>query len=61
METQFGFHIIKVTGKREAGLQPFAEVKEAVVQRLKNNEVAEQVNAYIGELKKKMNVKTFLS
>lgn len=28
--TQFGFHIIKMTGKRPAGLRPFAEVKEQI-------------------------------
>lgn len=28
VKTQFGFHIIKLTGKRPAGLAPFPEVKE---------------------------------
>jgi peptidyl-prolyl cis-trans isomerase C len=28
--TQFGFHIIKMTGKRSAGLRPFTEVKDQI-------------------------------
>jgi peptidyl-prolyl cis-trans isomerase C len=28
VKTKFGFHIIKLTGKRAAGILPFAEVKE---------------------------------
>ena len=28
VETKFGFHIIKLTGKRPAGIIPFAEVKD---------------------------------
>lgn len=28
VKTQFGYHIIKVTGKRPAGIMPFSEVKE---------------------------------
>ncbi|MEI8355122.1 MAG: peptidylprolyl isomerase [Deltaproteobacteria bacterium] len=30
VKTQFGFHIIKVTGKRPAGVRPFDEVKEQI-------------------------------
>lgn len=30
VKTQFGFHIIKVTGKRPAGLTPYEEVKEQI-------------------------------
>ena len=61
VETQFGYHIIKATGKRKEMLQPFENVKESVMQRLKNFEASDKINVYIGELKKKMNVKAFLS
>jgi peptidyl-prolyl cis-trans isomerase C len=30
VKTKFGFHIIKLTGKREAGIRPFAEVKDQI-------------------------------
>ena len=30
VKTKYGFHIIKLTGKREAGILPFAEVKDQI-------------------------------
>ena len=30
VKTQYGFHIIKLTGKREAGTRPFEEVKDRI-------------------------------
>jgi peptidyl-prolyl cis-trans isomerase C len=30
VKTKFGYHIIKLTGKRAAGIRPFAEVKEQI-------------------------------
>jgi len=34
VKTQFGFHIIKVTGKRPAGITPFEEVKDQIKSNL---------------------------
>jgi peptidyl-prolyl cis-trans isomerase C len=34
VKTKFGYHIIKLTGKRPAGILPFAEVKEQLKQSL---------------------------
>lgn len=34
VKTQFGFHIIKITGKRPAGITPFEEVKEQIKSNL---------------------------
>ncbi len=34
VKTQFGFHIIKVTGKRPAGITPYEEVKEQIKSNL---------------------------
>ncbi|MFB3895876.1 MAG: SurA N-terminal domain-containing protein [bacterium] len=33
-QTQFGFHILKVEAKREARLQPMAEVKSAIIKKI---------------------------
>jgi peptidyl-prolyl cis-trans isomerase C len=30
VKTKYGFHIIKLTGKRAAGIRPFAEVKDQI-------------------------------
>lgn len=34
VRTDFGFHVIKVTGRRAAGVRPFAEVKDSIVRQL---------------------------
>ncbi len=34
VKTKFGYHIIKVTGKRAAGIRPFAEVKDDLKAKL---------------------------
>ena len=34
VKTQFGYHIIKLTGKRPAGTRPFAEVKDQIKAQL---------------------------
>lgn len=54
--TQFGFHIIKVVDKKEAGSVPFDEVKERVEQHLKQEKVNEQLTQYVSQLKSKANV-----
>lgn len=53
VETQFGYHIIKVTGKRAAGYQPVEEVKDQIEQQLLNNKRMEKYNSWMDELKKK--------
>jgi peptidyl-prolyl cis-trans isomerase D len=35
IETPFGVHILEVTGRREGGVRPFAEVRPEIVQRLR--------------------------
>jgi peptidyl-prolyl cis-trans isomerase C len=34
VKTQFGYHIIKLTGKRPAGIRSFAEAKEQIKAKL---------------------------
>ncbi len=52
VETQFGYHIIKSTGKTEAQTAPFAEVQEKIVQYLTETQAQKQMVAKIAELKK---------
>ena len=59
VKSDFGFHIIKLTGKRPAGVRPFEEVKEQIkgaIMPTKQQEVFQKIKE---ELKKaaKINVK----
>lgn len=50
--TQFGFHIIKMTGKRPAGVRPFAEVKDQIKAALLPEKQQEVFKNLKEELKK---------
>jgi len=60
VKTQFGWHIIKVTDKKEAGTVPFDQVKEQVVSYLKSSSQREAVQAVLNKLKESAKVETFL-
>lgn len=52
VKSDFGFHIIKLTGKRAAGIRPFEEVKEQIkgaIMPTKQQEVFQKIKE---ELKK---------
>lgn len=52
VETQFGYHIIKVTDRQEGGKTPFDEINERIVQHLKNQQVNDKLQSLVAELKK---------
>jgi parvulin-like peptidyl-prolyl isomerase len=60
VKTQFGWHIIKVTEKKDAGTVPFDQVKEQVVSYLKSSSQREAVQAVLNKLKESAKVETFL-
>lgn len=51
VETQFGYHIIKVTEKKEAGTTPFDEVKDKIMNMLKQKKQGEFYKKYVETLK----------
>lgn len=51
VETQFGFHIIKVTDRREAGVTPFEQVKTRIINELIRKKQEELFKEYIQSLK----------
>lgn len=51
VETQYGFHIIKVTDHRDAGITPFDEVKARIIQVLEQQRRSDLVNQYVNTLK----------
>jgi peptidyl-prolyl cis-trans isomerase C len=60
VETQFGYHLIKVVDKKPEGIVSFEEVKDRLIQYLKQQKVQEQVTLKIEKLKEKAKVERFL-
>ena len=60
VKTEFGFHIIKVTDKKESHVVPFAEVKEKIIGYLKNSKQKQATEELVKRLREKATVKIFL-
>jgi peptidyl-prolyl cis-trans isomerase C len=56
VETQFGYHVIKVTDKKEAGVAKFDEVKPKIQEYLKNMKIQKGLMDYIAQLKEKAKI-----
>ncbi len=54
--TKFGYHLIKVTDKRAAGLSPYPDVKEDIQGHLKNSRSGEAVEARVKALREKADI-----
>lgn len=52
VETKFGYHIIKLTEKKEAREVPLDQVKDRIRDYLKNQETQKKIGDYIAALKK---------
>ncbi len=60
VKTQFGFHIIKVTDRKEASVMSLDEVKPRLVSFLENRKSDEFVRKMLKELREKAEVKVHL-
>ncbi len=56
VQTQFGYHLIKVEDKAEAGVKPFSEVKDMIKNRLLQERQAFKYTDYVNKLKDKNKV-----
>ena len=56
VETQFGYHIIKLVDKKDAGVVGFDEVKDKINQYLKQNKSQQVMLDYIADLKSKATI-----
>jgi peptidyl-prolyl cis-trans isomerase C len=56
VETQFGYHIIKVTDKRAAGTMPFDEVKPQIAEHLRTQKFTKEIPPYIEKFKSKAKI-----
>lgn len=52
VRTRFGYHIIKVTDRKEGRLGGFEEVKDAIAQRLTREKQKDLFDSYVEKLKK---------
>jgi peptidyl-prolyl cis-trans isomerase C len=56
VETSYGYHIIKVTDRKQASTVTFDEVKDRIIQKLAQDKRAELANKYIDSLKAEANI-----
>jgi len=61
VETQFGFHIIKVEEKKESVLEPYEKVKEKVKEKVFNDQRKSKVEEFIEKAMKDAGVELNLS
>lgn len=60
VETQFGYHIIKLVEKKAASKVPFADVQAKIADSLKRKKVSEAINTALEDAKKKAKIEVFL-
>lgn len=51
VKTRFGYHVIKVEEKKEAGKQAFADAKEDIMKRLERQKLRESMDKFIKSLR----------
>jgi len=56
VETQYGYHIIKVTDRKDAGGIPFEQTKDDIINRLMQKKQFEFIRKYIQSLKDKADI-----
>ena len=60
VETRFGYHIIKVYDKKPEETLAYADVKDKLNQRMKQEKVEKDADQYIGQLKKDAKIEKFM-
>jgi peptidyl-prolyl cis-trans isomerase C len=60
VETRFGYHIIKVYDKKPEQTLTYADVKDKLNERMKQEKVEKEANQYINQLKKDAEIEKFI-
>lgn len=60
VETRFGYHLIKVSEKKEAATIPMDEAKDKIQNFLKQQKMQQAISDYIATLKEKAEIKEYL-
>jgi peptidyl-prolyl cis-trans isomerase C len=61
VETKFGYHIIKVSDKKPAGIAPYEEVKDFIQRFLQEEESRKRRQAHITELRERAKIEILLN
>ena len=56
VKSQFGFHVIKVEGRKEAGTVPYEEAQERIVAQLKRQKFRKAMEEFLAKLKKDVKI-----
>ncbi|MGA8180691.1 MAG: peptidylprolyl isomerase [Desulfobacterales bacterium] len=60
VETQFGYHLIKVYRQKPGKILVYAEVKDLLTERMRQEKTQQEATKYIAELKKDAKIKRYL-
>jgi peptidyl-prolyl cis-trans isomerase C len=60
VETEFGYHIIKVTDRKEPGKLTFEEIKPRIEQHLRSEKMSQEIPKYIETIKSKAKIEIFV-
>lgn len=60
VETRFGYHIIKVYDKKPEQTLSYADVKDQLIERLKQEKIEKEATKYIDQLKKDAKIEKYL-
>ena len=60
VETRFGYHLIIVYDKKPEQTLAYAEVKDKIIQRMKQEEIEKEAVQYVDKLKKDAKIEKFL-
>ncbi len=60
VETRYGYHVIRLLERRDAGLTPYEDVRERIDQFLKRRQLQEKISEEVDTLRTKGNVDVFI-
>jgi len=61
VETQFGFHLIKLVDKKPEGMVAYKDIKDKLSEYLKSEKVQKEITNHVENLKKHAKIKKFVS